>query len=241
MGLKKKLAVTRPKPNAQQSAQNSASTLPHDFRKNQSMATGTGSHFEAAMSPDLPMRHRMANDVIENLGAARSNQAEFSGVNRSKQTLAAQSLAHIPGQGVAESPNQFVRSNHRNQVLLGKSPNIFAQNQESNRQLQAPVMSQPSVKHINHSLNRLLDGGNRVVGFGSSGSSVLVVPDQKAAKKQNEQQRSGVFGLGGRAKNLNEQSGAGVGLASGAGLAPLFNDENHQQAIVGGYELGHPA
>lgn len=81
------------------------------------------------------------------------------------------------------------------------------------------------MKLVNHSLNRLLDGGNAAAGFGSSGSHVLAAPEQLGGQKHGEQQRSGAFGLGGRAKNLNEQSGAGVGLASGAALATLTAEE----------------
>lgn len=123
VGLNKKLAVNRQNPNAQQS-QISASTLPVEVKKNQSMATGAGSPFDASLSPELPLRHRA--DPTDG-----SNQAELSGAERSKQTLGP---PRVPG-AVGESAPQFNRGSHRNQVLLSKSPNIFTQNQKSNQQL----------------------------------------------------------------------------------------------------------
>ena len=224
VGLNKKLAASRQRPGAHQSTQMSASTLPHDFRKYQSMAAGAGSPFDASLSPDLPLRHRQANDVAGTTIGERSNQANISGTNRSKQTLAVNSLAFIQGQGKGESPVNVHRSGHRNQVLLSKSPNIFAQNQQSNQHLEAAAMSQPNVKP--DSLHRLFDS---TVGLGaSSGSKALAAQAYSAGKNQNEAHRSGVFGLSGRAKNLNEQSGAMVGTASGVGLGALYADEHHQ-------------
>lgn len=217
VGLNKKLAINR-LPNAHASAQQSASTLPPDFRKIQSMTAGAGSPFDPSISPDLPLRLRP--DQADHSGGDGSNQAEYSGAERSRPTIVGPSPSHPPGQGVRESANQFNRDSHRNQVLLSKSPNIFTQNQQSNQHLGGATMSQPNVKLVNHSLNRLLDNNNKMAGPGpSSGSNIFAAPDLKATMNQNaaEPAKSGVFGLGGR-KTLNEQSGAGVGMASGAGL-----------------------
>lgn len=182
------------------------------------MAAGAGSPFDPSASPDLPQRPRP--EPGDRSGGDGSNQAEFSGAERSRPTIAGPSPPRLPGQGIGESTSQFYRDSHRNQVLLSKSPNIFTQNQKSNQQLGAAAMSQPNVRLVNHSLNRLLDSNSKMAGLGpSSGSNIFAAPDQKATMNQTaaEPQKSGVFGLGGR-KTLNEQSGAGVGMASGAGL-----------------------
>ena len=101
----------------------------------------------------------------------------------------------------------------------------------------APYIHNQLAKNGNQSLNRLLDSNNRMASIGmSSGSNIIVAPESNIRNMHTISAKGAIFGLGGRPRNLNEQSGAGVGHGYGSGAieqATLPMDERASRAYVG--------
>jgi len=74
----------------------------------------------------------------------------------------------------------------------------------------------------------------------SSGSNIMVAPESNIRNVHTISAKGTIFGLGGRPRNLNEQSGAGVGHGYGGAVieqAARSMDEHASQAYVGSQEL----
>jgi len=105
----------------------------------------------------------------------------------------------------------------------------------------APYIQNQLAKNGNQSLNRLLESNNKMASIGmSSGSNIIVAPESNIRNMHTISAKGTIFGLGGRPRNLNEQSGAGVGHGYGGAVieqATLPMVQHASQAYVGSQEL----